>query len=96
MDLGNVRIAFHPAFCEAVTQSVELEEKRLRAAAVLGPDGFGRVREIIESEELRKRAAFYETIAEAACAGEDFSKVESIRDIGNIYARFVVRRAFRE
>ena len=94
MQFSNV--AFRPALNYAVEEAVKLEEERSRAAVILGPETFERVRGIVEKQDLQKRAAFYGTITEAACAGEDFSQVDSIEDIGGIYARFVVRRNFGE
>lgn len=89
-------IAFRPTLKYAMEEAVKLGEEQNRAAAVLGPETFERVRGIVEKQDLQKRAAFYGTITEAACAGEDFSQVDSIEDIGGIYARFVVRRTFGE
>jgi hypothetical protein len=87
------KVLFHPAFIEAIKETQETDEQRARLQVVLEPPTFERVCRIVEGEAARKRAAFYGTIFEAACAGEDFSKVESIRDIADIYARFVVRGA---
>lgn len=87
-------ITWNPVIKPALAALVELEEERNRAVAVLGTEIFGRVREIVEGQPMEKRAAFYGTITEAACAGEDFSQVDSIADIGNIYAQFIVRRTF--
>ncbi|MDF1495471.1 hypothetical protein [Caproiciproducens sp. CPB-2] len=94
MNQGNV--IFHPAFTEAIRAAAELEEERVKLQTVMGPQTFERVQTIIERQPAAKRAAFYGTIFEAVCAGEDFSQVETIEDIGGIYARFIVRRAFRE
>lgn len=85
-------ITWNPAIKPALAALVELEEERNRAAAVLGSEIFERVRRIVEGQPIEKRAAFYGTVSEAACAGEDFSRVGSISDIGDIYARFIVRR----
>lgn len=73
-----------------------LEEERAKLQCVMEPRTFEQVREIVEAQEARKRVAFYGTIYDAACAGEDFSRVESLKDVADIYARFVVRRAFGE
>lgn len=89
-------VTFHPAFLEAVKAAAEIDEERVKLQCVLEHDTFERVRVIVEAQEPRKRAAYYGTIYEAACAGEDFSRVESLRDIADIYARFAVRRAFGE
>ncbi|MEA5041401.1 MAG: hypothetical protein VB053_02555 [Oscillibacter ruminantium] len=88
MDYNNV--TFHPAFVAAI----RAEAERVKLKTVLGPQTFERVRAIVEQQPAEKRAAFYGTICEATCAGEDFSRVESIEDIGGIYARFIVCRAF--
>lgn len=94
MNDNHSHITFHPALVSLIEAEVELEETRCRAAVVLGPEVFRRVSKIVEAERSDKRAAFYETIAEAACAGNDFSRVETIRDIGEIYAQFIIKRAF--
>lgn len=96
MDCNGMNITFHPALTARVEAEIELGEERNRAAAVLGPDTFERVRAIIGEQPAEKRTAFYGTIAEAACAGEDFSRVESLTDIGGVYARFIVRRVLGE
>jgi|GEM_PF-4654353 len=90
------KVTFHPAFVEAVKAVEELGKERVNLQAVLEPETFERVREIIEAQAVEKRAAYYGTICEAVCAGEDFSHVESLRDIADIYARFIVRRALEE
>lgn len=74
----------------------ELEEARIQLQMVLEPEIFERVRRIIEAQDVRKRAAYYGTIVEAVCAGKDFSRVESIKDITDIYARFIIGRTFGE
>jgi hypothetical protein len=84
---------FHPAFIEAIRATVERDEERVKLQTVLGTRTFERVRKIIERQPAENRAAFYGTIFEAVCAGEDFSQVQSIEDIGEVYARFIVRRA---
>lgn len=89
-------VTFHPAFTEAIKATVELDEERVKLQTVLEPRTFERVRAIIERQPAEKRAAFYGTIFEAVCAGEDFSRVQSIEDIGEVYARFIVRRALGE
>ena len=89
-------VTFHPAFVEAVKAAAEIGEEQLKLQCVLEHDTFERVRAIIEAQEPRKRAAYYGTIYEAVCAGEDFSRVESLRDIADIYAHFIVRRIFGE
>lgn len=88
------RVIFHPLFRRFMEAAVELEEMRSRAQAALGPEVYKRVEAIIEQQPQEKRAACYGTIAEAALCGSDFSKAETIRDIGEIYARFIIRRAF--
>ena len=40
--------------------------------------------------------AFYLTIYEATCAGQNFSRVESLEDIADIYARFIIGQAFEK
>lgn len=90
MEKNNV--TFHPAFVAAIRAEAEREEERVKLQTVVGPQTFERVRDIVEQQPAEKRAAFYGTICEATCAGEDFSRVESIEDIGEIYARFIVRR----
>jgi len=89
-------VTFHPAVKEAIRDALERDEERAKLQTVLEPRTFERVREIVERQPAEKRAAFYGTICEAVCAGEDFSKVQSIDDIGGVYARFIVRRAFGE
>lgn len=90
------KITFHPAFGEAIKTVEKIDEERTRLQMVLEPETFERVRRIVEEQETKRRAAFYGTICEAVCAGEDFSHVESIKDIADVYARFVVRRALGE
>lgn len=87
-------IKLHPAFLQMMENIAELEEARTQLQMVLEPEIFERVRQIIEAQEVRKRAAYYGTIIEAVCAGKDFSRVESIQDIADIYARFIIERAF--
>ncbi len=92
--MSNNNVTFHPAFVAAIRAEAAREEERVKLQAVIGPQTFERVRTIVEQQPAEKRAAFYGTICEATCAGEDFSRVESIEDIGEIYARFIVHRAF--
>lgn len=94
--MNDYRVTFHPDFAEAVKRAAELDEERTKLQTVLEPETFERVRKIVETQDARKRAAYYGTIREAVCAGEDFSRVESIKDIADVYARFVVRRALGE
>lgn len=89
-------VKFHPAFPQMVAKIAELEEARTRLQMVLEPEIFERIRQIIEAQDMRKRAAYYGTIVEAVCAGKDFSRVESIKDIADIYAQFIIGRAFEE
>lgn len=89
-------VTFHPAFAEAVKATAEIGEERLKLQSVLEHGTFERVQKTVEAQELRKRVAYYGMIYEAVCAGEDFSRVESLQDIADIYARFAVRRAFGE
>lgn len=90
------KVTFHPALVETVKAVAELGKERVNLQAVLEPETFERVREIIEAQAIEKRAAYYGTICEAVCAGENFSQVESIRDIADIYAQFIVRRELEE
>lgn len=69
----------------------KLDEQRARANVVLGPSVFARVSAIVDKEPDYKRASFYETICTAALAGYDFSAVESIRDIAEVYAHYFLR-----
>lgn len=89
-------VTLHPAFRPALQAVTEKQTEQLRAKAVLLPAVFERVKTIVEREEFRKQAAFYGTIAEAAAGGADFSAVESIRDIGDVYARYIVGRTYDE
>ena len=72
--MNECKVTFHPVFVEAVKDAAELDEERTRLQAVMGADTFERVRAIIEAQPARKRAAFYGTIYEATCAGQDFSR----------------------
>lgn len=92
--MNDYRVTFHPDFAEAVKRAAELDEERTMLQTVLEPETFERVRKIVEAQEAGKRATYYGTIREAVCGGEDFSKVESIKDIADIYARFIIGRAF--
>lgn len=92
--MNDYRVTFHPNFTEAVKRAAELDEERTKLQTVLEPETFERVRKIVEAQDASKRAAYYGTICEAVCGGEDFSKVESIRDIAEIYASFIVGRTF--
>lgn len=94
MDVNGLEVTFHPAFEEAVKDVVDLEENQIRLQTVMEKDTFNRVREIIESQPVRKRAAFYGTIYDAVCAGYDFSCVKSLEDIADIYAKFIIEKAF--
>lgn len=69
----------------------ESDEQRSRASVVLGPSVFACVSAIVGKEPVRKQAAFYETICTAALSGYDFSEVESIKDIADVYAHYFVR-----
>lgn len=90
----NGNISFHPAFKWLIEAAAELDKERTQAAAILGRGAYQRVEAIIEAQPIEKRAAFYGTITEAALGGSDFSTVETIDDIGSIYARFIIGRAF--
>lgn len=94
--MNECKVTFHPAFVQAIKSAAELEEERTRLQMVMEKSTFERVRGIIETQPAEKRAAYYGTICEATCAGQDFSRVESLEDIADIYARFIVGRAFGE
>lgn len=96
MGYDGARVVWNSAIKQIIEAAAELQEEKNRAAAVLGPETFERVQKIVDRERPDKRAAFYGTISEAACAGEDFSNVEAMDDIAGIYARFAIRRAFGE
>ncbi len=87
-------IKYSPEFLKVARGAAELDEERTKLQTVLEPEIFERVRQIVEAQDRRKRAAYYGTIFEAVCAGEDFSRVESIRDIADIFARFIIGQAF--
>lgn len=53
-------IKFHPAFPQMVANIAELEEARTQLQMVLEPEIFERVRRIIEAQDVRKRAAYYD------------------------------------
>ena len=92
--MNECKVTFHPAFVEAGKDAAELDEERTRLQSVMENGTFERVRGIIEAQPARKWAAFYGTIYEATCAGQDFSRVESLEDIADIYTRFIIGRAF--
>ena len=94
--MNECKVTFHPVFAEAVKNAAELDEERTRLQTVMENETFERVRGIIEAQAARKRAAFYGTIYEATCAGQDFSRVESLEDIADIYTRFIIGRAFEK
>ena len=91
--MNECKVTFHPVFVEAVKDAAELEEERTQLQMVMEKSTFERVREIIEAQPAEKRAAYYGTIYEATCAGQDFSRVESLEEIADIYARFIIGRA---
>jgi len=92
--VADYAIKYSPEFLKAARDAAELDEERTKLQTVLEPETFERVRQIVEAQDIRKRAAYYGTILEAARAGEDFSRVESIRDIADIFALFIIGRAF--
>ncbi len=92
--MADYAIKYHPEFLKVARDAAELDEERTKLQTVLEPETFDRVRQIVEAQDIRKRAAYYGTIFEAARAGEDFSHVESIRDIGDIFTRFIIGRTF--
>lgn len=94
MDVNGSKVVFHPVFEEALKDAVELDENRIRLQTVMESNVFNRIMEIVESQPVRKRSAYYGTIYEAVCAGYDFSRVKSLNDIGDIYAQFIIRKTF--
>ena len=94
--MNECKVTFHPVFMEAVKDAAELDEERTRLQSVMENGTFERVRGIIEAQPARQRAAFYWTIYEATCAGQNFSRVESLEDIADIYARFIIGQAFEK
>jgi len=94
LTVNECKVTFHPAFVEAAKGVAELEEERWRLQTIMNAGTFERVRRIVEAQPARKRAAYYGTICEAARAGQDFSHVETLEDIADIYARFIIGRAF--
>lgn len=92
--MDDYKVTFHPTLSEMVKSAAEVDTERTRLQMVMDRETFERVRQIIEAQEAGKRAAFYGTVREAVCAGEDFSRVETIQDIGDIYARFIIGQAF--
>jgi len=77
--VDNYAIKYSPEFLKAAHDAAELDEERTKLQTVLEPETFERVRQIVEAQDRRKRAAYYGTILEAARAGEDFA----VADFGN-------------
>lgn len=46
-----------------------------------------------ESDDIERRIAFLETTVEELLAGADYSKCETIKDIADVYAASIIRRA---
>ena len=46
-----------------------------------------------ESDDIERRIAFLETTIEEILAGADYSKCETIKDIADVYAASIIRRA---
>lgn len=46
-----------------------------------------------ESDDIERRIAFLETTIEELLAGADYSKCETIKDIADVYAASIIRRA---
>lgn len=46
-----------------------------------------------ESDDIERRIAFLETTVEEILAGADYSKCETIKDIADVYAASIIRRA---
>ncbi|MGE4484583.1 MAG: hypothetical protein AB7C97_05655 [Oscillospiraceae bacterium] len=95
------KVTFHPALInalaahsglssESIKESLKYETVMAVLKIVVGENTFQRVRLIIEREDFWKRAAYYSTISDAARAGYDFSNVETLRDIADIYAHYFV------
>ena len=70
--MNDYRVTFHPNFTEAIKRAAELDEERTKLQTVLEPETFERVRKIVEAQDASKRAAYYGTIRDAVCGGEDF------------------------
>ena len=86
--MNECKVFFHPAFAEAVKDVAKLDEERTRLQTVMENNAFERVRRIIETQPLRTRTALYWSIYKATCAGQDFSRVDSMKDIAYIYTQF--------
>lgn len=73
---------------EELQELMEIEQEQTKLQHILGKQTFERVRKIVEQQPSYKRAAFYETACRAAMAGYDYSAVESISDMGSIFAKY--------
>lgn len=94
MDSSWKLLGVHPAAAPYIEATMAREAQKIRAQATLSPAVYLQVVQIVEKESIYKQEAFYSTIAEAAMYGEDFSHVTTIRDIGEVYAKYLFKRVF--
>lgn len=93
MDIRGIKLA--PSLTrEALQAAVEIGEERARCRAVFEESTFQRIDRIIQQQSVGKRAAFYGTTFEAGAYGADYSNVESIEDMGAVYAHYIVEKTF--
>lgn len=89
------KVFIRPVLKELIDQHVEFEEIKNKLRAVLGETAYVKVEAIIEKEPfVSRKSAFYETIFDAASFGADFSKVKNLKDIADVYAKYVYQRYF--
>jgi hypothetical protein len=70
--------------------NMEIEEARVKLAAVAGKELAEKLSFIIDGQPEEKRLAFYETTIDAICGGANYSDCETIKDMSNVYATHLI------
>lgn len=95
IDFTRIANVIYPArFAVNVKEFIEIEEWKARIIVVLPSPTSEKIVKIVEAQPFEKRVAFYGTICDAALAGYDFSAVDTIEDISDVYARYLIKKVF--
>ena len=75
-----------------VQKQVERQENEIKLETILGKELADHILEIIMEQDEDKQDAFLETTIEAAMAGADYSRCQTMDDVADVYARWLIGR----
>lgn len=78
----------------AVRAQIEQDNANALLISLAGKEIGERLIRIIEGQHTEKHLAFTETTIEALKAGYDYSQCKTIDDMAEVYARYLIEKAF--